>query len=90
MSFISSLQVGLSAIESNPVLSEYAEPIILAMLTGSSTIKVGSGVISITQNGQASRFTLAQAAVAVETLLLTGEVSITIGTTVISYTPAVA
>lgn len=86
-SIITTLQAGLAAIESNPVISKYAEPIILAVITGSSKIVLPQGTIAISNNGAPIHFTIPQALVAIETFILTSETSIQIGSTLISWAP---
>jgi len=90
MSVLTTIADTLKAIESNPVVAQYAEPVAIALITGSSTIAIPEGTINITQNAQPSKFTIPQALVAIETFVLTGETSITIGTTVISFVPKAA
>ncbi len=87
-SFLTTLASGLSMIQNSPAVEQYAGPVLLAVLTGSTEIKLPGGAITITQTGgNAARFTLGSAGLALEEFLLTGDVDITIGTTEIKWVP---
>lgn len=86
-SFLDAFESGITAVKSNPVVAEYAGPVLMAVLTGQGSFSIGKGKITITQSGQPARFTLGTAFVALETFLLTDETSIQVGTTVIAFDP---
>jgi len=89
-SIIEFLQSGLAAVAQNAAIKQYAEPVLLAVFTGASTITIPKGVISITQAEKPSHFTLGLAGLALETFVMTDEVEIQIGTTKITFEPNAA
>jgi hypothetical protein len=81
------LSAALSLVSNNPLVKQYAEPIIFAVLTGSGEIILPGGILSATQEGTKVRFTFGLAGLALETFLLTTQTSFQVGTTLIAYTP---
>lgn len=87
-SFLDIIESGLAFVKSNPVVQEYAEPILKAVLTGSSTIALPYGTISVSQTGGTpAKFTFGSAGLALETFIFTGDVDFTIGTTEFKFIP---
>lgn len=87
-SILDTLELGISAIKSNALIAQYAEPVLFAVLTGSGTIAIPEGTISIAQTGGApAKFTIGTAGIALETFLLTNDLEIQVGTTVITFVP---
>lgn len=82
LAFFSSV---FSEITKNPFVAKYAQPVVMAVLTGASTISIPEGVITVTQSGNPARFTLGSAAFALETFLLTAQTEIQIGSTQIAF-----
>lgn len=87
-SFLDAVESGLGFVKSNPVIQQYAGPVLKAILTGSSELELGGGSIVMSQSGgQPVPFTLGKAGLALEEFLLTGDVDITLGTTEIKWVP---
>ena len=85
--FLSAFAAGLSAIESNQTVKQYAEPVLLAIFTGASVIVIPEGVITISQSGIATRFSFGTALMALEAFILTNQTEIQVGTTIVSFAP---
>lgn len=78
-SFIDALEAGIGLIKSNPIVKQYAEPVIQAVLTGSGEIVLSDGTIKLTKQNQTVPFDWKTAIYAVLRYATTDDLEIQIG-----------